>query len=250
MKILLLDIETSPNLVWTFDLWNANIGPEKIVEPQKVLSYAAKWYGDKEMFYDDVNQSSEKSMLKGIHSLLDHCDAVVHYFGAKFDIPMLNTEFVKHDILPPSPYKQIDLKETVRRKFRFPSGKLVYVSDVLEIGQKLEEGIDFKLWRRCMEGDQKAWELMGKYNRQDTALLEGLYERLRPWISNHPNWGAFQEDKEVCPHCGSKHVHKRGKAAITAKLIQYQRYQCQACGTWFRSTVSLTPKGLEKYVSV
>ena len=44
-------------------------------------------------------------MIKGIHKLLDECDAVIHYNGSKFDIPTLNKEFLLHGLHPPAPYK-------------------------------------------------------------------------------------------------------------------------------------------------
>ena len=86
---------------------------------------------------------------------------------------------------------------------------------------------------------------MEKYNKQDVVLLEKLYVKLLPWITAHPNVGAFQEDKAVCPHCGGIDYQKRGLA--TAALMQYQRYRCNDCGTWFRSTTSVTEKS-ERFV--
>lgn len=233
MRILLLDIETSPNKVWTFDLWQTNIGPEKIIEPQRVLSYAAKWLGDKHIEFSSVYHNGEKKMLKGLHKLLDEADVVVHYYGARFDIPMINAEFIKHGFLPPSPFKQIDLKKVVKDNFRFPNNKLVYVVKILNVGEKLERGVDIKLWIDCMKNDPDAWELMKKYNIQDTNLLEGLYLKLRPWIRNHPNQGAFSQSHVVCPNCGGKHHQRRGYSI--ARLLRYARFQCTDCGKWFRS---------------
>ncbi len=44
--------------------------------------------------FDSVYKSDRKSMLKSIHSLMDEADAIVHYNGNRFDIPMLNKEFL------------------------------------------------------------------------------------------------------------------------------------------------------------
>ena len=86
-----------------------------------------------------------KTMPKGIHGLLNDADAVVHYNGTKFDIPTLNKEFLLHSFNPPSPYKQIDLLRVVRSNFRFPSNKLDYVAQRLNLGKKHEhEG--HELW--------------------------------------------------------------------------------------------------------
>lgn len=246
MKILMLDIETAPNLGYVWQLFNQNLGPKQIVHGTYVLCWAAKWYGDKEVIFDSVHQSTENAMLKGIHKLLNEADVVVHFYGSKFDVPMLNSEFVKMGMKPPSPYKQVDLKKVCADQFRFPSNKLEYVSKALGLGEKIDT--DFKLWTGCMNGDKESWEKMELYNRNDTILLEKLYDKLLPWIKNHPNHGSFQDNKEVCPNCGGHHYHRRGFAV--ANLLKYPRFQCQECGRWFRSNEAIPKEKTKKYVGV
>jgi uncharacterized protein YprB with RNaseH-like and TPR domain len=205
------------------------------MESSYVLCYAAKWYGEKDVIFDSVHKSRPKTMLKGIHGLLNDADAVVHYNGTKFDIPTLNKEFLLHSFNPPSPYKQIDLLRVVRSNFRFPSNKLDYVAQRLNLGKKHEhEG--HELWVKCMNGDKDAWKRMEKYNIQDVVLLENLYGHLLPWIKSHPNHNLFS-DGHVCPNCSSSSLQRRG-TAISATGT-YQRYQCRSCGTWSQSTKSI-----------
>lgn len=235
MKILLLDIESSPNTAHVWGLWQQNVSINQLMESSYVLCYAAKWYGDKEVMFDSVHKSRPKTMLKGIHGLLNDADAVVHYNGTKFDIPTLNKEFLLHSFNPPSPYKQIDLLRVVRSNFRFPSNKLDYVAQRLNLGKKHEhEG--HELWVKCMNGDKDAWKRMEKYNIQDVVLLENLYSHLLPWIKSHPNHNLFS-DGHVCPNCSSSSLQRRG-TAISATGT-YQRYQCRSCGTWSQSTKSI-----------
>lgn len=235
MKILLLDIESSPNTAHVWGLWQQNVSINQLMESSYVLCYAAKWYGDKEVMFDSVHKSRPKTMLKGIHRLLNDADAVVHYNGTKFDIPTLNKEFLLHSFNPPSPYKQIDLLRVVRSNFRFPSNKLDYVAQRLNLGKKHEhEG--HELWVKCMNGDKDAWKRMEKYNIQDVVLLENLYGHLLPWIKSHPNHNLFS-DGHVCPNCSSSSLQRRG-TAISATGT-YQRYQCRSCGTWSQSTKSI-----------
>ena len=235
MKILLLDIESSPNTAHVWGLWQQNVSINQLMESSYVLCYAAKWLGEDDIHFDSVHQSKPKKMLKGIHVLLDQADAVVHYNGTKFDIPTLNKEFILHGYNPPSPYKQIDLLRVVRSNFRFPSNKLDYVSQRLGLGSKHEhEGHD--LWVKCMNGDKDAWKRMENYNVQDVVLLERLYDKLLPWIKNHPNQNLFSESV-CCPTCGHGHLQKRGTAVSSTGT--YQRYQCRACGTWSQGTKSI-----------
>lgn len=229
MKILLLDIETSPLTVYTWGLWNQNINIKSIVDSGSVLCWAAKWLGDEDTQFMSVKHDGMKKMLKKMHKLLDEADCVVHYNGTRFDIPTLNKEFIKHNFPPPAPYAQVDLLKTARRSFRFPSNKLDYISQALGIGSKQEhEG--FGLWIKCMQGDNEAWQRMKEYNIQDVVLLEEVYLRFLPWIKGHPNRGIVDNLAFSCPHCGSSKVQKRGWNY--SQFGRYQRYQCTECGAW------------------
>ena len=237
MKILLLDIDSSPNVAHVWGLWQQNVGINQLMESSYVLCWAAKWLGEDEIIFDSVHQSKPKKMLKGIYDLLNDADAVIHYNGTKFDIPTLNKEFLLHNYAPPSPYKQIDLLRVARSQFRFPSNKLDYVAQRLGLGKKQEhEGHD--LWVKCMNGDKDAWKRMESYNVQDVVLLESLYCRLLPWIKSHPNHNLYT-DNRVCPTCSGNRLQKRG-TAISA-TGRYQRYQCSDCGSWSQGTKAVKP---------
>lgn len=246
MKILLLDIETAPNNVFTWGLYDQNIATNQVKETSYVLCWAAKWYGERHIMFDSVKKSSAKKMLYAMHRLLDEADIVVHYNGLKFDVPTLNKEFIVLGYAPPAPYKQVDCLKEVKRMFRFQSNKLDFVSQALGIGAKIEhEG--FKLWVDCMEGDAAAWRRMERYNRGDVRLLEQLYTRLRPWIEKHPNVGAF-EDIMACPKCGSEKKQRRGFAVT--QMMKYPRYQCQSCGAWFRGNKSVSHRRGERAANI
>lgn len=238
MKILLLDIETAPNLVHVWGLWQQNVGINQIMAAGYTLCYAAKWYKEKPVMFDSVFKSEPKDMIQGVHSLLDEADAVVHFNGRKFDIPTLNKEFVMYGMAPPSPYKQIDLLQTSRSQFKFPSNKLDYVSQQLGLGSKVKH-MGHELWVKCMAGDAKAWKEMEKYNKQDVVLLESLYDRFMPWIKSHPNHSLY-ESIECCINCGSNKLQKRGYARTQAGT--YERFQCQSCGRWMKGRTNIAER--------
>ncbi len=230
MKILMLDIETSPNTAYVWGLFDQNIPITAVKESSSVLCYAAKWHGEKKIYFDSVQKSGHKKMLKGIHRLMDEADAICHYNGSKFDVPILHKEFIIAGMAPPAPSRDIDMLTTARKRFKFTSNKLQYVSQILGLGSKTKHG-GFDLWIDCMDGDEKAWRLMEKYNKQDVVLLEKVYERLLPWIKNHPNTNVYN-DRPGCPRCGSKKLQARG-TAVSLKM-KYQRYQCINCGGWLK----------------
>jgi DNA polymerase elongation subunit (family B) len=238
MKILLLDVETAPNIATVWGLFNQNIGIHSILDSSYMLCWAAKWLGEDDVYFDSIHRSSRKTMVKNIRRLLDEADAVVHYNGKRFDIPTLNKEILLTKQLPPSPYKQVDLLTTVRTQFRFPSNKLQYVCDALGIGSKSKhEG--HELWLKCMNGDAEAWANMEEYNIQDVYLLEDLYYKVLPWIKNHPN-RSVHSGSMVCPNCGSSKHQKRGYSLSLAG--KYQRYRCTDCGSWFRGIKNLADR--------
>lgn len=232
MRILAVDVETRPNLAYVWDLWNQNINLDALQETTEIICWAAKWIGEEGVEFRSNFHDGHKKMVKRAWKLLDEADAVLHYNGAKFDIPHFNREFVLLDMSPPSPYKQIDLLRTARKQFNFPSNKLAHVSEALGLAGKIKhEG--YRLWFKCMAGDPDAWARMREYNERDVVLLEDLYDRLRPWIAGHPSMGAMTGE-DSCPTCGGDNLEKRG--TVFLKTARYQRFRCRKCKVWSRST--------------
>lgn len=232
MRILALDIETTPTVAYVWRPYKENVGVEQVIEPGRVFTWAAQWVGEKKIEFQADWTLGHDGMIERMWELLDEADAVLHFNGKKFDIPHLQREFMQAGLTPPSPYKQIDLLETAKKQARFFMNRLAHVAPELGLKGKVEhEG--FPLWVKCMEGDANAQKRMEAYNKRDVTELIELYEILRPWITNHPSHAAHSGE-EVCPNCGSDHLQKRG-FAYTAQT-KYQRYQCQDCGSWSRAT--------------
>ena len=86
---------------------------------------------------------------------------------------------------------------------------------------------------------------MVEYNKVDVTLLEDVYLRLRPHMSNHPDINIFaergKESREVafesCKACKSINTQKYGiRYAATKK---YQKFLCKACGHVFSNGKSI-----------
>lgn len=236
MKILHLDIETMPNLVWGWGLFDQNFSLDQVKEPGWVACFSAKWHQQgKVMFHSEYHEGGREAMLRRAFDLLDECDALVTFNGDSFDIKHLNWEFHQAGLGIPAPYVSIDLRKTVRGRFRPMSGKLQHIVQQLDIGTKVDHD-GFPLWRGWMEQDPKHVRLMEKYAKRDTALLEPLYEELLPWIHNAPNAALFDDLEGLrCPKhgCRSDDLEKRG--FTYTQTSKRQRYQCRACGGWFTS---------------
>jgi len=230
MKILTLDIENAPNLAYVWGLFKQNISLAQIEETGSVIAFAAKWHGKSKVHFHSDFHDGHEGMLEAAHALISEADVIVHYNGTSFDMPHLNREFLLAGMPPPAPYQQVDLLRHVRKHFKFTSNKLDYVCQSLGLGEKTSHS-GFQLWVDCMAGDEKAWNLMKKYNKQDVVITEKLYDKLATWI-NAPSISLYIDESDCCTACGSTDLQSRGYAYTAVSV--YKRYQCQSCGKWLR----------------
>lgn len=224
-KILLLDIETSPIIGYTWTVYEANV--IKVIEPSRVMCVSFKWLNDPEVVTYDAEDDEEKNLLKFVRDVLDEAEVIVAHNGDQFDIKKLNTRFIRYNIPPPSPFKTVDTLKSAKKFFKFESNSLDNLGGYLDEGRKASTG-GFKLWEDCLAGDPEAWQKMRDYNVADVLLLEKVYLRLRPYISNHPS--VVTPNAGVCPSCSSSRTQKRGW--YYTSVARKQRYVCLDCRSW------------------
>lgn len=236
VKVLFFDIETMPHEVYTWGLWDQNVGLSQIIQPGRVFAFAAKWLGQKDtQFYSDYNHG-HADMVQAAHDLLSQADIVVTYNGISFDIPHMQREFLLAGLNPPKPYKQIDLLRVAKRQFKFASNKLDFLSQQLGLGRKTShEGFD--LWVKCMADEPQAWAKMSRYAQQDVRLTEKLYHYLLPWLTNVPHIGQMDGAEHSCWACGGTKLTRDGTAY--ANVTSYRLYSCDKCGAWVRGSTKL-----------
>lgn len=234
-RVLLYDIENTPTVVTTWSLWEANA--IETLEEWYILSYAWKWKGEKTVHVVGLpdfkgynkDKKNDKALCESLQKLQSEADILVAQNGDSHDQRKANARFIYHNLKPPAPYKTIDTYKIAKRYFKFNSNSLNALGVYFGFGEKLENS-GIKLWRACMNGDLKAWKLMKKYNKRDVVLLEKVYDRLLPWISNHPNLNLYERKEHKCPVCLSSNYQKRG---IEPRLkYDLERLQCK-CGKWF-----------------
>lgn len=231
-RILSIDIETSPVVAHAWALFKQNIAINQIIEPPRTICFAAKFMDERKVHFYSEYEHGHEVMVQAAHDLMSEADVVMHFNGDRFDIPRLNTEFIMAGMAPPAPYKSIDLYKVIKNNFNWSSNKLAFVSEQLGLAGKIKhEG--HELWIKCLAGDPKAWAQMKRYNVQDVRLLEEIYDKVRPWITNHPHYGLYTGEPDVCPNCGGDDLERRGYA-LTG-VGRFQRYRCRGCGTWSRS---------------
>lgn len=233
-KILILDIETAPNLAYVWGAWKQNIGYNQFVQHSSVLCFAAKWYGHDRIYTRNQYAHSELQIMEYMMALLDAADIVVTHNGKKFDIPVIRSRAVELGLPPFSPIKQVDTCQVAKNLFNFEMNSLAYIAKYLNVAEKDEhkQFPGFSLWAECLRFNPAAWDEMIKYNIQDIITLEQVYEKLLPWMDNHPNIMVDKPDHPACPKCGGD-VQRRG--FYFTNVSKYQRYRCNSCGGWSRS---------------
>lgn len=229
-RILIWDIETSPMVCTTWILRQPNLSHENILQESLLLTAAWKWHGTQEVYSAAINPKrpkNDKMLISTLYKTLLEADVLVAHNGDKFDLRKFNARAIYHGLKPLPKIPTIDTLKVARRIFSFNSNRLDYLGKFLCGEGKIKT--EYDLWLKVMKGDEKALALMVKYNRGDVVVLEKVYDRLRPYIKNHPNIALYQ-DEIVCPNCGSKALNRRGfKYQATTRR---QQFQCCSCGAW------------------
>lgn len=237
-RILLLDVETFPDVAYVWSVYESNA--IAIKEHWYMISYAYRWYKAGPIVcrtLADTNSRTDYRLAKEIHALMDEADIIVAHNGVDFDVKKINARLIVHGFQPPSPFKTVDTKRTIKQVAGFSSNKLDWLCQQLGLGRKVEHD-GFPLWRACAEqNDPAAWRKMTRYNKHDVRLLGYLYELISPWI-RQPNAALYSGDERcVNPACGSTDIHVFPRL-YHANTRAYRRMQCEKCGKWARATIA------------
>jgi hypothetical protein len=196
-KVLYIDVETAPAEAYVWQQYDNNIDLPMLKKDGSILSWCAKWAGDKELkaMYKDMrgkekNLDKTKELIKPLWKLMDKADIVIWHNGNKFDKGKINVEFIKNNLGAPSEYKSIDTLLLARSTFNFFSNKLAFLTKKLRVSRIKGSHGDFpgfSLWDQCMKGNIKAWNSMKTYNIIDVVALEMVFKEMAPYIKNNRN---------------------------------------------------------------
>lgn len=240
LRIGSFDIETAPNfgayfalyqegnILWNIQHWYIMSFAVKDLHSKKTYCYALP---DFKLYKKDPTNDLE--VVKKLWEVFNEYDVLIAHNGQAFDTKKVMARFIYHKMKPPLPCQFIDTKLVAKRYFKFDSNKLDDLADYLKIGHKLatEKG----LWKKCIDGDKRAWGYMKKYNVQDVVLLEKVYLAMLPFIQDHPNIGLMLGERIACPNCGSKKMWKVKDRP--SRSGWRQQFQCQSCGVYKTSAL-------------
>lgn len=235
MKILFLDIETSPIMAY---VWSKYIEGSviQVAKEWEILCVSYKFLGDKKVTTVDMkNQPSDKHVVKAVHDVLSKADVVVAHNGDQFDLKKLKARFIYHGLPPSKNLPSVDTKKAAKRYFGFTSNSLADLGVYLKLGKKAKHS-GFDTWLGCMANKPKSWREMILYNKQDVVLLEKVYTKLLPWIEDHPNTSLMKDGIYGCNKCGSKDLNKWGLRPSASGIRQ--RWMCRKCGGYVLTSLS------------
>lgn len=234
LRVLVLDIETSPSAAFVWKFWKVNVSENQVINDWYMLSWAAKWLNSSEIYSDVVTGEESKAnddmrIALSLHKMLQEADVVIAHNGRRFDIPKINTTFVLNGISKPSPFRIIDTLDVARKNFGFNRNSLNSLCK--QFGIQGKSDTDMELWSRCFYGDEEALHEMEMYNRNDVIILEELYNAIKGWIPSHPR---MYEDTDgmVCEVCGSEVLYLNG--TYRTSVNSFDSYTCEHCGASLR----------------
>lgn len=238
--IKVIDVETAPEIVYSFRRFKAFISPEQVIERGYLLSYSsadlktAEVEGRNLASYPlfDIDHKDDWELCQDLWRLLDDADVVIAHNGYKFDRAYINQRFAYHGMKPPSHYVVVDTLKAAKKQFALPSNALKEMCLYFETESFKLDNEGFPLWKACNEGDREAFGRMQTYNDGDVVSLRDLYLKILAWIPQHPNLSAYYEDEVArCPRCGSVHVAIESGKKYNTAISTFNVIRCSDCGS-------------------
>lgn len=237
LSILFFDVETSWNVFKGHGLRHEYVRWDQIVHPSFLHCWAAKFAGEKKMYSDrqtskEALAKDETRIIRSLAALVRQADYVCAHNGDKFDIKQLRHRIARMEGEEPlGPVQSIDTVK-MARAIGFPHSNLAALAREFGLPGKIKTTAE--LWDRCYEGDDIALQYMLRYCRNDVQELEAVFDRLKPHAVKLPR--LVDGEGVFCPSCGGTSFQKRGASRTQAGTAQ--RYQCLACGRYFRDKTS------------
>lgn len=236
LKRLYFDIETSPNIVYSWNIgYNLNIDYNNIIQERAVICICYKWENDNKVYYLNWDRGDDCEMIYRFYDIIMEADEIVGHNSDRYDIKWFRTRCLYHGILNMPDFKSIDTLKLSRTQFRFNSNRLDYIAQFLGLGRKMDTG-GFELWKSVINNDPKALIKMIDYCKQDVLILEKVYKRLEGYSKPKTHMGLLKNnDKCSCPRCASTN-HILSKRRISSLGVLKYQLQCKNCGTYYTVT--------------
>ena len=255
-KILVLDVERLPGITtqtwWDRgDLKNRYVQYSDVTRMPRTTIVCAKWYNSPEVIrLAEWDKGGRRKFLREVHRLMSSADIIVGHFITGADIPWLANDLHVEAGLPPlPPFKTVDTLKVIRKQFGSgaPFKGLDAFCQILGIPSKSDRYDRHAMERAVTEKSVEDRERLVDYCVGDVLATQGLYDWLRPYITNHPALFVDGKDKlTVCHRCG--HDTRPIPRRYVANIMSYSMRQCTNCAGYSR--ISIEPERLSVVRSV
>jgi DNA polymerase elongation subunit (family B) len=233
IKRLFFDIETSPNVVYSWRIgYNLNITPDNIIDERKIICISYKWENEDKIhtLTWDKNQC-DKQMLIDFVKIANQSDEMIAHNGDRFDIKWIRTRCIFHRVPMFPNYRTLDTLKKAKSGFNFNSNKLDYIAQFLGVGAKVKHS-GFDMWKKVMANDADAMAEMTNYCEGDIIVLEDVYQTMQNYIKQNVHVGVLNNNlKFSCPSCGSEKTELL-KNNVTALGTIKRLMQCECEHTY------------------
>jgi hypothetical protein len=244
LKIAYCDIETSPELNYTYATRKTTIQHNQVIAPMQITSVGYMFEGDKSATvlswdqstdkhnaFDILRQDRDKNLLKEVVPILNEADILIGQNSIEFDQKKIQWRLNVHSLPRLDNLIPLDILKQSYRAFSPLSHKLDYRSKVYGLGGKIKQDMDDCI--AVAMGDQKAQNIRLKYNGKDVldtrrvfwkeldyyTLPDGLLKTLKFYVGN--------DCVTFCVRCASRHQAKFN--VNRQKLKNGYKLTCKGC---------------------
>jgi len=239
LRVLHLDCETSPMLVYTHYISSkTSLTHKQIKEDSKVICVQYKWEDTKEARYlewDSIGnfKYDDSLMLEELGHLIEQADIIVGQNIDQFDMKVLQGRMAELGLTPLNYDLTIDILKLSRKSFRFASQKLDYRSQ--KYGTRGKDKMEFQDWVDVTEGKVPVSKKMGPYGCQDVEIAQKTFYKEFDYYKSLPSkvekkiLEFLKEDRPECTRCGLGHRAKYNiKKELNKKTLK-EEYVCNNC---------------------
>ena len=249
-KILILDVERLPGISRQYwwdrgDLKNRYIHYETVERSPRTTICCAKWYDSPDVIQlAEWDKGGRAKFLRKIHELMTGADIIVGHNLDQADVPWLAGDLYIEANLPPlPPFKTVDTLKVLRKQFKSgaPFKGLDAFCQIVGIPNKTDRYDREAMERAVADKSIEDRDRLLAYCVGDVLATQGLYDYLRPFITNHPALFIDGKDKlTVCNRCGNETepIPRR----YVANIMSYSMRRCTSCLAYSR--ISIEPERL------
>ena len=233
IKRLFYDLETSPNIMFSWRAgYKINLDHDNIIKERAIICVCYKWENSPKIYSMQWNNGDDRQLVEDFAFVANEADELVAHNGDRFDIRWFNGRNLMHDMPPIPEYKTVDTCSIAKRKFALNSYRLDYLAKILLGEGKIKT--EFSMWKDiCLHNDPNAMKKMVKYCKRDVALLQRVWEYLKPYYTPKTHEGVLNGDgRWSCPGCGADDIILSKTRATPMGMPRYQM-QCKECGRYF-----------------